>query len=362
MRPLLPPRTSDGELKAAAERSPRILIVRVSAIGDVIHGIPVLCALRKAYPDAFLAWVAEGTAGDVLDGHPALDELVRVPRRWWKLPREVWRMRQRLRSMYFDIAIDLQCLTKSAITAWLSGAPRRIGKSGAEGRELSRWFNNELVETSGTHVLENYLSMLRPLGIESAAVKFDLPERAAEAEVVDQFLQTSGLAGRRYAVLNPGAGWPSKIWPAERYGALARHLHDVHGISSVAAWGLKTELPLAETIVSESGGHAQMAPPTTMMQLAALCRRAALFVGSDTGPMHLAVAVGTPTISMHGPSWSDWCGAHGPQNIRLQVRYEDGSSLERRRADDAAMRAITVDMAAHACDQLLRANSARKCG
>jgi lipopolysaccharide heptosyltransferase I len=362
MKPLLPPPETNGKLKAATERSPRILIVRVSAIGDVIHGIPVLCALRNAYPNAFLAWVAEGTAGDVLEGHPALDELVRVPRRWWKLPREVWRMRQRLRRMRFDIAIDLQCLTKSAITAWLSGAPRRIGKSGAEGRELSRWFNNELVETSGSHVLEDYLSMLRPLGIESSAVKFDLPERAAEAEVVDRFLKTSGLAGRRYAVLNPGAGWPSKIWPAERYGALARHLHEAHGVSSVAAWGLKTEIPLAEAIVSKSGGHAEMAPPTTMMQLAALCRRAALFVGSDTGPMHLAVAVGVPTISMHGPSWADWCGAYGQQNIRLQVRYEDGSSLERRRADDAAMRAITVDMAARACDQLLRVNSARKCG
>src|SRR5215210_8996702 len=132
-----------GELQAMAERSPRILIVRVSAIGDVIHGIPVLCALRKAYPNAFLAWVAEGSAGDVLDGHPALDALVRVPRRWWKLPREVWRMRSQLRSMRFDVAIDLQCLTKSAITAWLSGAPRRIGKSGAEGRELSQWFNSE---------------------------------------------------------------------------------------------------------------------------------------------------------------------------------------------------------------------------
>jgi ADP-heptose:LPS heptosyltransferase len=136
----------------------------------------------------------------------------------------------------------------------------------------------------------------------------------------------------------------------------------VHGVSSIAAWGLKTELPLAETIVASSAGHAQMAPPTTMMQLAALCRRAALFVGSDTGPMHLAVAVGTPTISMHGPSRADWCGAHGPQNIRLQVRYEDGSSLERRRADDAAMRAITVEMAAHGCDHLLRINAARKCG
>jgi lipopolysaccharide heptosyltransferase I len=351
-----------GELQTAAERSPRILIVRVSAIGDVIHGIPVLCALREAYPTAFLAWVAEGTAGDVLDGHPALDELVRVPRRWWKLPREVWRMRQRLRNMRFDVAIDLQCLTKSAITAWLSGAPRRIGKAGADGRELSRWFNNELIEASGTHVLEHYLSMLRPLGIESTTVQFNLPERTADGEGIERFLQSSGITGRRFAVLNPGAGWPSKIWPAERYGALAQYLHEAHGVASVAAWGLKTELPLAETIVAMSAGHAQLAPPTTMLQLASLCRRAALFVGSDTGPMHLAVAVGTPTISMHGPSRADWCGAYGRNNIRLQIRYEHGSSLERRRADDGAMRAITVEMAAHACDHILRLNAARKCG
>src|SRR4051812_25280462 len=189
MKPPLPSAKSGAELKADAERSPRILIVRVSAIGDVIHGIPVLCALRETYPSAFLAWVAEGTMGDVLEGHPALDELVRVPRRWWKSPREVWRMRRRLRSLRFDIAIDLQCLTKSALTAWLSGAPRRIGKTGADGRELSRWFNNELVEAGGTHVLEHYLSMLRPLGIRSPAVRFDLPERAADAEAVEQFLQ-----------------------------------------------------------------------------------------------------------------------------------------------------------------------------
>jgi lipopolysaccharide heptosyltransferase I len=359
--PLLSPNTGQ-DLKVAVRRAPRILIVRVSAIGDVIHGIPTLCALREAFPGAFLAWVAEGTSGDVLEGHPALDELVRVPRRWWKLPREVWRMRNRLRAMQFDVAIDLQCLTKSAVTAWLSGARRRIGMAGANGRELSRWFNNELVEASGTHVIEQYLSLLRPLGIESPTVKFDLPTRAAEADYVERFLKTSGLVGRRFAVLNPGAGWPSKLWPADRYGALARHLQDAHGVASVAAWGLKTELPLAEAIIASSGGSAQLAPPTTMLQLAALCRRAALFIGSDTGPMHLAVAVGTPTISMHGPSQGDWCGAYGPQNIRLQIRYEDGSSLERRRADDAAMRAITVEMAAHACDHVLRLNAARKCG
>ena len=135
-----------------------------------------------------------------------------------------------------------------------------------------------------------------------------------------------------------------------------------HGLPSIAVWGGHDELPLAETIVATSHGHARLAPPTSMTQLGALCRRAAMLVGSDTGPLHLAVAVDTPTISLHGPSRAEWCGAYGPHNLRLQVRYEAGSAKERRRANDSAMRAITVDIVAAACDKLLALHSARRCG
>jgi len=342
--------------------APRILIVRLSAIGDAIHGIPVLCALRAALPEAFLGWVVEGRSGDLLEGHPALDELVRLPRGWLKSPGEVWRLRRRLRELHFDTTIDLQCLTKSAIAAWLSGARRRIGKAGTDGRELSRWFHNELVAPGGAHVIDHYLGLLRPLGIESPAVRFDLPERAADATVVETFLRQGRLSAGRFAVLNPGAGWPSKLWPAERYGELAQMLAATQGLATVAVWGGAAELPLAKSIVGASNGYALLAPPTSMTELAALCRRAALFVGSDTGPMHLAVAVGTPTVSLHGPSRAEWCGAYGAENIRLQVRYEEGSSLERRRADDSAMRAIGVDMVASACERLLENCAARRCG
>jgi len=347
---------------AGLGRPPRILIVRLSAIGDVIHGVPLLCALRRALPGAFLAWVVEGTAGDVLEGHPALEELVRMPRRWWKSPREAWRLRQRLRGLGFDLAIDLQCLTKSALAAWLSGAPRRIGKAGQDGRELSRLFHNELVATGGAHVIEHYLTMLRPLGIASPEVRFDLPESAADARMADDLVRTAGFAARQFAILNPGAGWPSKIWPAERYGELARYVATSHGMPSLVVWCGQAEMRLADTIVATSGGRARLAPPTSMTQLGALCRRAGLFVGSDTGPMHLAAAVGTPTISLHGPSRAEWCGAYGPHSVRLQVRYEAGSSLERRQADDSAMRAISIDMVAEACDRLLSRSVARRCG
>jgi heptosyltransferase I len=331
-------------------------------MGDVIHGVPTLCALRKAIPDAFLGWVVEGRMGDLLEGHPALDALIRVPRRWLASPREIWRLRQRLHDLHFDIAIDLQCLTKSAVAAWLSGAWRRIGKSGPDGRELSPWLHNEFVEPGGQHVIEHYLSMLKPLGVESADVRFDFPERRDDGQMAEEFLRAQRLTAGHFVILNPGAGWPSKLWPAERYGQVAQHLSRVHALPGVAVWGGADELPLAEKIVASSGGQVVLAPPTSMTELGSLCRRAALFIGSDTGPMHLAVAVGTPTISMHGTSRADWCGAYGPENIRLQVRYQDGSALERRKADNVAMSEITVPMVCSACDRLIRSTASRQCG
>jgi lipopolysaccharide heptosyltransferase I len=349
-------------LTDSVESAPRILIVRLSAIGDVIHGLPVLCALRAALPSAFLGWVVEGRCGDLLEGHPALDELIRIPRRWWASPREAWRLRRRLSTLRFDVAIDLQCLTKSGVAAVLSGAPRRIGKAPPHARELSRWFHNERVEVRGTHVIDHYLELLRPLGIASPEVRFDLPEFPGDALAAESILLGCRLSTDSFVVLNPGAGWPSKIWPAERYGALAGWLKRTHGLPSLAVWGVGDERPLAEAIVTASDGAAKLAPATSLAELAAICRRAALCVASDTGPMHLAVAVGTPTISLHGPSRSEWCGAYGPQNIRLQARYEDGSSRERRQADDSAMRAISVEMVAEACGRMLKSRPARKCG
>jgi heptosyltransferase-1 len=342
------------------DRSPRILIVRLTALGDVIHGLPVACALRAALPDATIGWVVEGRNADLLAGHPALDHVIQVPRRWLKSPRAVLDLRRRLRALQFDVTIDLQCLTKSAVAAWLSGARRRIGKAGAHGRELSRWFHNELVAVEGRHVIDHYLEMLRPLGIENPEVRFDVPETVADAHTADAILRDRQLLRRGFAVLNPGAGWPSKIWPADRYGALAAHLKAAHGLESLAVWGVPDERPLAEQIVAASNGAARLAPPTTVLELAAVSRRAALFVGSDTGPMHLAVAVETPTISLHGPSVADWCGAYGPENIRLQAQYEGGSANYRRQATDAAMRAISLDMVAKACDDLLTRPYQRK--
>jgi ADP-heptose:LPS heptosyltransferase len=339
----------------------RILIVRLSALGDVIHGLPVACALRDALPDAVVGWIVEGRAGDLLEGHEAIDELIRVPKGWLKSPGAVWNTWKRLRQLQFNVTLDLQALTKSAIAAWLTGAPQRIGKAGPDGRELSKWLNNELVPLGGEHVIDHYLGLLRPLGIKAPQVRFGLPQWPHDDAAVARFLTSNRLSHGKFVLLSPGAGWPSKIWPADRYGAIARHIAEQHGLASVVAWAGADERRLAEQVVHHSQGHARLAPPTNVRELAALARRARLFLGSDTGPMHLAVAVGIPAISLHGPSRADWCGAYGPENMRLQVRLDDCRIRHRYNTDDSAMRAISCDIVCRACDQML-CRPLRRCG
>lgn len=341
---------------------PRILIVRLTAMGDVIHGLPVATALREHFPEATIAWAVEGRAAELVEGHPDLDMVVKLPRHWWRSMAATRGVRRQLRALEFDIAVDLQCLTKSALVAWLSGAKRRLGVAGANGREFSKLLNNELTEVRAPHVVDHYLKILEPLGIVAPEVKFKLPETAESAKFARRSLQQLSLEDAPFAILNPGAGWPSKLWPADRYGKVARHLYDQHGVRSLAVWCGSAERALAQRIVNTSNFAAMLAPSTTMPQLAALARHARLFVGSDTGPMHLAVAVGTPTISLHGTSRADWCGAYGPTNIRIQQYYQDGSARERRTADNTAMKAIEVSTVIDACDRLLGNVSLAKAG
>ena len=163
-------------------------------MGDVIHGVPTLCALRKANPNAFIGWVVEGRMGDLLEGHPALDvarsraaTLAGLAARGMATPTTTSRPSFR----YHDRPAMLD--QERAVAAWLSGSRRRIGKSGPDGRELSPWLHNEFVEPGGQHVIEHYLSMLKPLGVESTDVRFDFPERRNDARMADDFCAGSSF-------------------------------------------------------------------------------------------------------------------------------------------------------------------------
>ncbi len=342
-------------------QSPRILIVRLSAIGDTIQTMPVACALRERFPQAFLAWAVEQRAAALLNGHEALDELILLPRGWLKSPGGVWRLRRRLREMHFDVTIDVQSLTKSAVLAWLSGARRRIGFGNPGGRELSKWFNNERVDPKSVHVVDRYVELLRPLGIESPAVCFQVPEREEDRKTAEEIIRRSGL-DRGFAIINPGAGWPSKLWPAERYAAVACHLGAARRLPTLVVWAGPAEQTLAQRIVEAAPAVAQMAPPTTLTELASLCRRAELFIGADTGPLHLAAALGTSCVGLYGPWPATRHGPYGVQHIALQQMVFEGSSRERRTAPPIYMESISTEMVCEACDRVLEKLPSPACG
>jgi ADP-heptose:LPS heptosyltransferase len=300
-----------------------------------------------------LAWAVEERAASLLRGHQALDRLIELPRGWLKSPSGVWQLCRRLRAMEFDTAVEAQGLAKAAILARLSGARCRIGFGDPWGRELSRWINTQLVDTTAVHVVDRNLQLLRPLGIESPEVHFQVPEHAEDRVVAERIIGEAGLEGG-FAVINSGAGWSSKLWPNERYAAVASYLGRTRGLPTVVVWGSPEERTAAEEIVSGSDGHARLAPPTTLTELAAFARRARLFIGSDTGPLHLAAAVGTPCVGLYGPWPAKRHGPYGRQHVALQRMRFDGSTRQRRNASAKYMEAISVQDVCQACQKILR--------
>lgn len=335
------------------EGGPRVLIVRLSAVGDCVQTLPLACALREQWPGADISWVVERPAAPLVALCPAIDRLVVLPRGFARRPSMLWWLRGTLRRLRPEVTLDPQGLTKSGMVAWLSGARRRIGLARPAAREINPWLQTERVAPSEQHRVRRYLQLLRPLGIEQAAARFDLAIPPAVQQAMDEAIAARGETGP-FAVLNPGAGWDAKRWPEERYAQVARHLAAC-GWTSVVAWAGDRERAWAEAIVTAAGGAALLAPPTSLVELAALLKRARLFVGSDTGPLHLAAAVGTPCVALFGASSGQDCGPLGPQHVVLQRAWDRSPGRKRPGADNWAMRQITVAEVCAACDRIFRA-------
>lgn len=333
-------------------RFPRILICRLSALGDCIHTLPVLCALRRKLPEAYLAWVTQSGCAPLLRNHRDLDELIEVPRGFLKSPLTLGRLWARLRETRFDIVIDPQSLTKSAAAAWLSAAQRRIGFAAPLGRELSTWLNNEPVTATAGHAVDQNLELLRPLGIEQVEAEFHLPRDKKATESIGGFLRQAGIE-QPPVVVHPGAGWDSKLWLPCRYGEVAMHLGRSRRLKTVVAWAGQRCREWAEQVVAFSRGHAVLAPPTTLPELIALLRAARLYLGSDSGPLHMAAAARTPCIGLFGPSRPQHNGPYGEGHISLQEYYQEGTTRQRKTADNEALRAIQSNTVIAACERLL---------
>jgi heptosyltransferase I len=276
------------------------LVVRLSSIGDVVHTLPAAAALdRNGWQTG---WLVEPLSRPLLEGNPALSWLTVAPAAKAFRLSDAWASARHLRTETYDVALDFQGLWKSAGWARASGAKRTLGFARAWRREpASAWLLGETAEPSAdaTHVIDKNLALLRPLGIDALGSReFPLPLARSEEDAVIRRLAGLGLDG--FVVLNAGGGWKNKLWPAERFGAVARALRD-RGLRSIVTWGPGEEA-LADRVVDASSGAAARCFSTTLLELVALLRRARLVVAADTGPLHLACAVGTPAVGIYGPT------------------------------------------------------------
>ena len=318
-----------------------IALVKLSSIGDVVHALPVAAALHGALPQARLSWIVERREAAVLRDHPALSEIIPVDTRGWRRARTplavagtsgaLVALRRHLRASRFDVAIDLQGLIKSGAITAATGAPLRIGFARAHCREgLNVMFTNQRIAPppSARHIVERYLALVEPLGARARSVEFALPTDGAAEARIDEFLMGAGLKPRdRLVVLNPGAGRADKRWPTERFRALARRLSGEAGASVLVMWG-PNELADARAIVgTDPRGDAAVAPPTNLDELLAVLRRASVVVAADTGPLHMAAALGTRCVGLYGPTAAERNGPYGRGHRSLQSADATMSSL-----------------------------------
>jgi heptosyltransferase I len=301
----------------------RILIVRLSALGDIVHALPVLVRLRHSFPDARIDWLVEENYAATLTLANGLSRRIIVRARADAADGESTsfsagmghaRAASFLRAQKYDVALDLQGLLKSAVWARASGARRVIGFARQHLREpLAASFYTEIVVADGSgHVIQKNLSILRALQIDPGPVELQVnPQASHEAT---RAIQSAG-GSNGYIVINPGAAWPNKCWPPDRFGAVAQHLRDRTGLHSLVTWGPK-ERALADAVSESSAGAASPAPPTTIADLGALMRSAALVISGDTGPLHIGAAVGAPIVGLFGPTRPE---RNGPWEPRDQV-------------------------------------------
>jgi len=345
-----------------------ILIIKLSSMGDIIHSLPVAHALREGFPEAHITWLVDAGYEDLLVGNPDVDEVVTFRRaRWGKAAylaggfSEVVEFARCLRCRRLDMAVDLQGLFRSGLIAYLSGARVRLGFENA--REMSGMFYSHQVSVPRTklHAVDRYMLVARFLGIPSNGREFPIVPSSDDRGHVDSFLASYGIGGRdALVVLAPAARWPTKRWQWEKFAGLANFFNHKPSTYSVLI-GDRNDAPLLERISARMRSSPVIAAGClTLRQLAHLLARADLFVTNDSGPMHLASAVGAPTLAIFGPTDPELTGPYGSRHRVVRSSLPCVPCLSRRcPVGLECMHAIGVDEMIEAAEELLATTKSR---
>ena len=338
----------DRSLEKSADRRShhRFLLVRLSSLGDVVHALPAASALRDAFPDARIDWVIDARWQRLLEGNPDLNEVIAYDR---KQAGSLSSSIRKLRAARYTCAIDFQGLYKSALLALASAAPRRIGFQRSYAREgLVAMLYTDRLNPRGPHKVDHNRTLVERAGASMGPPRFPLAIRSEDDEFVTRELNNRSITD--FYVLNPGGGWLSKCWPPERYGELHRKLAERHGWRAVVTVGPGEE-NLAPDLIHAAGDSAPIAIPLALGPLMALLRRAKLMVSADTGPLHIASALGAPVVGLFGPTDPARNGPFSPNDISVRNPRHSITTYARGASYSPAMLSITVDQVVDAVER-----------
>ena len=298
----------------------KILIVRLGSFGDILHTIPAQQQISLQLPKIQIDWLTGPAYGDLLSSVPGISKvwvtnIKGLKRRPWSV-HEIFHLFQTLRGQCFDVALDFQGLIKSSIMARLCGAQRVLGFPPESCREpAASYFYTDTVgsDNNHLHIIENNLRLSSFLGCQPSQITPFIPLNIDDQDKHYVDIQLKQLQVENPILINPGAGWVTKRWSAKNYYTLSTKIQSQLGLPVVFTYGPGEE-HLMKDIRSNTTSHKILAFPTNILQLAALCRRSRLLIGGDTGPLHLAVATGTPTVAIMGPTAAWRNGPYHPDD------------------------------------------------
>jgi len=307
----------------------KVLIVKISALGDVVHALPVLAYLKSADPEVKIDWLVEKSFAPLLDGHPLIRRVHALEMRAWR--RQGWKQAvagtlgviRALRRERYDLVLDLQGNSKSGLFTLFSGAPLRVGFARDGAREWPNLLasNRRVPLTAADHHVGDRALALARAGLpggSAAPLAGPLPVEAQALARIEALLAEEGLSEGPLVVLHYGTTWQTKLWPLESWRQLAAQLAEA-GLRPILTWGNDEERQAAQAIFGASGGRAVIWPRGGLKELVALLSRVNLVVGADTGPVHIAAAVDTPTVSIYRVTDATRNGPRGEKHVRLQV-------------------------------------------
>ena len=326
----------------------RFLIVRMGSLGDLVHTLPAAGALRDSFPQARIDWLVDHHWRTLLEGNPDINEVIALDRR---AGGGIFACVRRLRAAHYTCAIDFQSLYRSAILALASGAKRRVGFDRSYAREpAAALLYTQRVKPTGRHKVEHNLCLVESVGAQRGTPRFPVAVSPEADAHVARDLAARGLA--EFFVISPGGGWRSKCWPPDRFGELHREVARRHGWRGVVSFSA-AERELAETVRRAAGEPEPVVLSMDLAQLTALLRLAKLVVGGDTGPLHLASALGTPVVGLYGPTDPARNGPFSPGDVVVRNAGPEETTYRRGSEYSTAMLSISVEQAVDAIERRL---------